>query len=264
MNSKNIEINKSKTNFINIFENQRICQIDFPYHLIAKLFSSPHKEGNISKHNMIDTKKEDKDDTKDIFEVIYPKKVSLFSNDNYQEQYMQNGQYNFKNRIKSKKKLERYKCRDNIRKMIKRRFFNTYLKNALNAKLKQAGYNLFFEYFPQCLAGNVIKNQEKTLLNMKLRQFFEKKELYNQNNLTNYFHNLKVLEQIKKEKNLEMETIFEKKYADLFKEYLNSKEFKIKEINRLKNMVKKQKKDDYYIEKYKYLANHFIEFCQKK
>ena len=148
--------------------------------------------------------------------------------------------------------------------MIKRRFFNTYLKNALNAKLKKAGYNLFFEYFPQCLAGNVIKNQEKTLLNMKLRQFFEKKELYNQNNLTNYFHNLKVMEQIIKDKNLEMETIFEKKYADLFKEYLNSKEFKIKEINRLKNMVKKQKKDDYYIEKYKYLANHFIEFCQKK
>ena len=168
---------------------------------------------------MIDSKKEDKDDTKDIFEVIYPKKVSLFSNDNYQEQYMQNGQYNFKNRIKSKKKLERYKCRDNIRKMIKRRFFNTYLKNALNAKLKQAGYNLFFEYFPQCLAGNVIKNQEKTLLNMKLSQFFEKKELYNQKNLTNYFHNLKVMEQIIKDKNLE---------------------------------------------KYKYFANHFIEFCQKK
>ena len=72
------------------------------------------------------------------------------------------------------------------------------------------------------------------------------------------------MEQIIKDKNLEMETIFEKKYADLFKEYLNSKEFKIKEINRLKNMVKKQKKDDYYIEKYKYLANHFIEFCQNK
>ena len=102
MNSKNIEINKSKTNFINIFENQRICQINFPYHLIVKLFSSPHKE-NISKHNMIDTKKEDKADTKDIFEVIYPKKVSLFRNDNYLEQDIQNEKYNFKNRIKSKK-----------------------------------------------------------------------------------------------------------------------------------------------------------------
>ena len=103
--------------------------------------------------------------------------------------------------------------------MIKRRFFNTYLKNDLNIKLKKAGYNLFFEYFPQCLAGNVIKNQEKTLLNMKLSQFFLKKELYNQKNLTNYFHNLKVMEQIIKDKNLE---------------------------------------------KYKYFANHFIEFCQKK
>jgi len=265
MISKKKDSNESKTNFLNIFENQRICQIDFPSHLIAKLFSSPHKEENILKNSTIDTKKEDKDDTKDIFKVIYPKKVSLFSDDNYSERDLQNGKYNFKKRIKSKKKLERYKCRDNIRKMIKRRFFNTYLKNALNAKLKKAGYNLFFECFPQCLAGNVIKNQEKTLLNMKLRQFFENKELYEQNNnLTNYFHNLKVLEKIKKDKNQELEAIFEKKYLELFKEYLNSKEFKIEEINRLKNIVKKQKKDDYYIEKYKYLANHFIEFCQKK
>ena len=53
---------------------------------------------------------------------------------------------------------------------------------------------------------------------MKLSQFFVKKELYNQKNLTNYFHNLKVMEQIIKDKNLE---------------------------------------------KYKYFANHFIEFCQK-
>ena len=80
--------------------------------------------------------------------------------------------------------------------------------------------------------------------------------------MTNYYHNLKVLEQLKKDKNEVIETILDKKYVDLFKEYLNSKEFKIDEMNRLKNISNKRKKDDYYIEKYKYLANHFIEFCQ--
>ena len=99
---------------------------------------------------------------------------------------------------------------------------------------------------------------------MKLLQFFENKELYKQKSSTNYNHNLKVLEQLKKKKNEVIEAILDKKYIDLFKEYINSKEFKINEMNRLKNTANKQKKDDYYIEKYKYLANHFIEFCQKK
>ena len=148
--------------------------------------------------------------------------------------------------------------------MIKRRFFNTYLRNALNKKLKNAGYNLFFEYFPQCIAGNVNKNKEKYLLNMKLRQFFENKELYNQKGLANYNHNLKVLEQLKKHENKDIENILDKNYIELFKEYLNSNEFQVEEINRLKNMTNKQEKDNYYIEKYKYLAKHFIEFCQKK
>jgi hypothetical protein len=56
---------------------------------------------------------------------------------------------------------------------------------------------------------------------MKLRQFFENKELYNQQSLADYNHNLKVLQQLKKYENPDIENISDKNCIELFKEYLN-------------------------------------------
>ena len=82
--------------------------------------------------------------------------------------------------------------------------------------------------------------------------------------MANYHHNLKILEQIKNEGNPELNAILNKKYKELFKEYINSEEFKIGEINRLRNSKNKNTpKDEYYIEKYIYLAKHYVEFCSK-
>ena len=58
------------------------------------------------------------------------------------------------------------------------------------------------------------------------------------------------------QENNELKNILDKTYKQIFEEYLNSKEFKIDEINRLK----KNKMDNEYIKKYKYLAKHIIEF----
>ena len=46
------------------------------------------------------------------------------------------------------------------------------------------------------------------------------------------------------------------KYRDIFEEYINSDEFKIEEINRLK----KKKMQDDYIKKYIMIAYNFIQF----
>ena len=94
---------------------------------------------------------------------------------------------------------------------------------------------------------------------MKLLQIFENKDLYDEKNLNNYYHNLKVIEQLKLEENPELNIILNKKYKDLFDEYINSDEFKIKEINRLKET----NKDDNYIAKYIYLSKNFIGFCSQ-
>ena len=91
---------------------------------------------------------------------------------------------------------------------------------------------------------------------MTLQEIFEKKELYEENNLKNYYHNLKVIKSEQIQKNIDLKEILNKKYRELFKEYINSKEFKIDEINRLK----KNKMQDDYIKRYIYLAKNFIEF----
>ena len=94
---------------------------------------------------------------------------------------------------------------------------------------------------------------------MSLEEIFKKKELYNINDktcLNNYYHNLEVIKSKEVQENSELKTILNKKYFELFEEYINSKEFKVDDINRLK----KNKMNDFYIERYIYLAKHFIEF----
>ena len=54
----------------------------------------------------------------------------------------------------------------------------------------------------------------------------------------------------------ELNDILNKKYFELFNEYINSKEFNIDEINRLKN----NNMDNIYIERYIYQSKHFIEY----
>ena len=59
--------------------------------------------------------------------------------------------------------------------------------------------------------------------------------------------------------NEEFKKILNKMIRDLYKEYINSNEFKIGEINRLK----RKEMNDNYIARYIYLADHFIEFLFK-
>ena len=55
--------------------------------------------------------------------------------------------------------------------------------------------------------------------------------------------------------NPELNMIFNRKLCCLFEEYLNSEEFGIIELHRLKN-----EKDEYYLKKYVYLVKRLIEF----
>ena len=165
----------------------------------------------------------------------------------------------FSKKIRSSKKLPNFKQKHYIRVSIKRTFMNTYLLTALNKKLEEAGFNTFFEKFPQSIVSNVAKDFNKNLLNMRLKDIFKKEELYNVKDRTNFECNLRIVDKIEKEGNPELNAILNRKMSCLFEEYLNSEEFGIDEINRLKNS--KVEKDEYYIEKYIFLAQHFIEFC---
>ena len=58
--------------------------------------------------------------------------------------------------------------------------------------------------------------------------------------------------------NEEFKNILNKTFGELYKEYINSDEFKIGEIKRLK-----KKNEDEYVSKYIYLAENLIEYFSK-
>ena len=205
-----------------------------------------------TKNELLSPSKE-KEKEKKIFNIEYKKKNSIFTQT---EKELQINDEAFLKKKRSTIRRSRKENQDNIRKKIKRGFLNNALVKNLNEALKKIGSKLFFQKFPQNLVGNVNKNSNKEIINMTLLEIFEKKELCNEKDLDNYYHNLKVVKNKEIQENEELKKILNKKYCELFEDYLNSKEFKIDEINRLKE----KNMDDEYIERYIYLSKHFIEF----
>ena len=191
-----------------------------------------------------------------IFKVIYKERNSLFTNIEDKEIDSSTNDETFLKRKKGFKKKRRFENQDNIRKKIKRGFLNKALIIKINNILNDNKIRLYLERFPQKLVCDITKKSNKSLLNMSLEHIFEIKELYDENDLNNYYHNLKVIKSKEVQENLELKAILNKTYSELFEEYLNSKEFKVDEINRLKE----NKMENSYIERYIYLAKHLIEF----
>ena len=145
---------------------------------------------------------------------------------------------------------------DNIRKKLKTVFFNNFLRKKINEILRRKQSRLYFEKFPISFVNDIRKSTNKDIINISLLEIILKKELYNENDLSNYYHNLKVIENKETSENEELKEILNKKYCELFEEYINSKEFNIDEINRLKN----NNLEDVYIKRYIYQAKHFMEY----
>ena len=162
--------------------------------------------------------------------------------------------------IWSTQRLPKFNQNYYIRVKIKRTFMNKYLINALNKLLKEAGFKIYLEKFPQSFANNINKEKCKILMDMRLKEIFRTKELYEGNYNKNYNHNSKLVDEIEKKGKPELIMVLNRKLRSLFEEYLNSEEFGKIELNRLKRS--NNRKDEYYIKKYVYLAKNFIEFCE--
>ena len=145
---------------------------------------------------------------------------------------------------------------DNIRKKLKTVFFNTFLRKKINEILNNKHSRLYFEKFPISFVNDIRKNTNKDVIDKTLLEIILNKELYSENDLSNYNHNLKVVENKEFKKIGELKKILNKTFRELFEEFINSKEFNIDEINRLKN----NNLDNIYIERYIYQSIHFIEY----
>ena len=145
---------------------------------------------------------------------------------------------------------------DNILKKIKTNFFNNYLYKKINEILKSKQNKLYFVKFPISFVNDIKLDANRELINITLLEIISNKDIYNEKDLNNYYHNLKVIENEEINKNEELKEILNKKYFELFEEYINSKEFNIDEIKRLKN----NNMDNIYIERYIYQSKNFIEY----
>ena len=192
-----------------------------------------------------------------IFDVIYPGKYSVFTRIENDLSYLLKEEEMLCQRKRYNIRRKRRENNDNIRKKIKRGFFNKGLIHKLNMILKNQNINSYFEIFQQHFVGNVTKRTNNQLMNMTLEEIFEKKELYQESELKTYKHNFNLVKSIEIQENKELKNILNKKLYLIFEEYINSKEFLIDEINRLKN----KKMDNEYIKRYIYLTKHFIEFA---
>ena len=212
---------------------------------------------NISKEifRVIKGKKE----TEKNFSVSSSESSSLFKNTESDSISDKENEIKFIGNKRSKVKRPRKENQDNIRRKIKRAFFNNALIKKLNNKLKSSGSIKYLEKFPQIFVcdGNINKN--KKIIDMTLKEIFETKELYaneDKEGLFKYELNLKVIQSEEIKENEEFQKILNKKFSELYTEYINSDEFNIDEINRLRE----KKMGDEYINRYKYLAKNLVEY----
>ena len=199
--------------------------------------------------SIFQTKNSDK-----IFEVIRPIKVGLFTK--LDIDLSKEKEDTFMKRKRYGEKRSRKENQDNIRKKIKRGFLNNALIPKINMIIKKHGGKIFFEIFKQHFVSDVTRKRNMELINMTLEEIFRKKELYHETDINFYYKNLKLVNSKEIQENKELKNILNLKLIKIFQEYINSKEFNIDEINRLKSKNMK----DSYIKRYIYLAQNFIQF----
>jgi hypothetical protein len=214
----------------------------------------------------LDTPLEKENERQPYFKVVYPKDDSLLNKITRTENIsilIREEEEEVEKPFLGKKKLLNVKTRkdnqDNMRKKIKRGFYNTSLIKFLNELLKSIGTKKYFEKFPHNFVNDVNQKRNKKIFGMTLREVLVEKKLYiheENSGFNNYSHNLKVVQSEEIKENEEFKKILDKTIRELYEEYINSDEFKIGEINGLR----KKEMTDEYIERYIYLANHFTEF----
>ena len=190
--------------------------------------------------------------------LITLEKVNLFTNIEKNSLLVKSGEEMLR-RKRFQDRRPRKENQDNIRKKIKRGFFNNGLIKKLNEKLKSIGSKKYLRKFPQHFVSDVNQKRNKELFNMTLREIFENKQLYineDKEGFRNYLNNLKVIQNEEIRENKELKIIFNKTINELYEEYINSDEFNIIEINRLKE----KKMQDDYIKRYINLARYLILF----
>ena len=231
------------------------------------LLENPEEENNFSKNKTKDSKeetnksitiKESNDITKSEEIKNNGKKIFSFEKITLSQKRKRESDYDSKN----KRLFEEY----NIRNKIARNFCNKYLIKKFKNILIKFKCPLNFYKFQENFVSNISSKNYKFHLYLTLEEIISNKELYKVKKTTkgkdvfeNYYLNLTALGKLLLGEfkyvgeNTEVNSFLNKKFCDLFQDYLNSDEFN-KDIKRMKNAY-----SNTYIERYIEFSKNFIE-----
>ena len=185
-----------------------------------------------------------------IFNIEKEKeKINLFTNIKHDDK----NEISYEDQIKRfSVKRDRYKNKDNILKKIITAFFNFYLLNAINLIFQNIGIKNYFEKFS---LNHINKKNKIKIMNMTLKQFIEK----NESSKKKVDHNVYILNILEKYKKPVLKRILNTSLKELYEAYINSDEFQVNEINRLK----KKNMNDWYINRYIFLSKNFLKCSEQ-
>jgi hypothetical protein len=151
---------------------------------------------------------------------------------------------------------------DSLRKKIKSRFHKK-LKQIINTKLKEAGSKYYLDSLPQSFITNINIGFNKPLLNMTIRELFKKSFGVKAKDREKNEFNKRIMKYIEEtpeiNNNIDISDFFDSKYSEIIRKYMGGK-YLMEDIERLKQ---EGEKDD-YINRYSYIALHWIEFYENE
>ena len=189
------------------------------------------------------------------FEVIYPIELKLFTHT--KPRVIGDENYLNKKRYRSKQRTNRGRNTDNFRRMFKTEFLNGALPKKLNEILIEEGYNIKFDKFPHDFATDVSRKNCQKIYQMTLLEIYENKKLYKDIKMDNFYHNLHVVNILKKDKNYKFKKIFWMKFSRILEDYLTSDEFE----NNANSRKERLKLSELHYQRYIYHSKSFIKFC---
>ena len=253
-----ISINNLEEKSIDVDDKIKLDNGNNPISLLEKNYEDDLSIAPLQKKKDLSFKEKNiqKIDFNDDSTTIFTQTIKKVNPDD--KSCQRNSLFNKINDIKHGKKMKRQRNRrirkynaDNIRRKIKRNLFNTHIKNSLNKKLKYLGISLSFRKLNKKFITDVYSHRSIEMRNMTLKEIYENKDNYDKPE--HYEKTKKVIDKIKD--NIEFKDILNKKYGEIFEEFINSKEFNFDEIKKLKS-----KKEEDYIQNYIYVVRHFFNY----
>ena len=149
---------------------------------------------------------------------------------------------------------------DSLRKKIKARLHKK-LTKIINEKLKTAGSKCFFEMLPQSFITNINIGFNKPLLNITMRELFQKTFGFKSKDKEKIDYNIRIMKYIEDNpdinNNSDVSDFLDSKYSEIIREYLDG-DYLQEDIDRLRD----ENEGEEYINRYNFIALHWIEFYE--